>query len=657
MLYSKFLFRVLTVLFLFSKVGFSYSHKDFEKYKAKYPNQKGVILNHNQKVNISVDKKTGELEIFEMDYEELLYLTESAKFFTNKSIYTSDFFEDIIYIKVTVYDQSGKKWSLSQNDFKLVDSPPSSWVFHDDNKEMVFNLKKLGKGFRTEIEYQKKVKRPEFFDVFHFTSNFLTEKATLEIAYPETVDLTFYKQNLEKFSVVTEKENKKKMNKITWTIDQVSAYKEEEGSVNAKNYVPHLLAQINGYQHKNNYVNLIGSPKELHNFFQKLLLIRENQSGNEDLSGLYEIVDNITKGMDNETEKMDTIFRWVQDNIKYIALEDGINGYVPRACSQVVFNRYGDCKDMGNLLVEMLNYADVPGAHVAWVGTRDIPYLMSEIPTPLACNHVICVVDNPKGGYYYLDATQAHGGYTIPPSSIQEKELLVHNKLDDYVLYKVPAVEASQTYVKSKIVYYLDENDSIRGTGNDIYSGYERNDLTYYFSNLEPDGQEEYVRTLVLGNLNRYTLQEYRIVNLEDRKKDLEIMYDFSATDLFIKDNENLILNPTLFKPRITKYNKIDHSFPRFKDHHRTVNYEYEFKIPEGYFISKVPENVVFNHEFFEFSGIFKLEKGTFSVNMTYTYRLLEISSELYPEWNTFSNRINQATIQNIILQKRPENP
>lgn len=357
--------------------------------------------------------------------------------------------------------------------------------------------------------------------------------------------------------------------------------------------------------------------------------------------------------MTTDIDKIDTIFDWVQSNIKYIAFEDGINGYVPRPSNMVLTNRYGDCKDMGNLLVEMLTHAGVSGAHVAWVGTRDIPYLMSEIPSPLTCNHVICVVDRPGGGYYYLDATDSEGTFELPPSSIQSKELLIHEGLDKFVIHAVPMIVSDENFFKTHLKYRLDEDDSIRGTGVDFYHGYERTDLAYNLQNLNDDDLDEYVKDLALGGYNRYTLGEYSIENLKNKQEELILKYDFSVDNFLIKDKDELIVNPMLFKPRITKYNLEDHSLTRYKEYARKVMYLYEFEIPKGYSVKHLPEDVTLNHANFNFKGTFDVVNNVIVVSIEYDYQLLEIPTTLYEDWNEFSSVLTSFTIENIILQKK----
>lgn len=654
--------RTYAIIALFiSFTAHAYETEELPQYQEKYSEHQAVVLNHRQIISLEVDDQTGELVIYETDYEEVLYLKETTKYYTARSISTSEFFEDIMEIKVTVFDARGKKNKLKDDDFKIVDSPPSSWVFHDDDKEWEFDLGELGEGYRTVIVYKKRLKRPQFFDAFHFMSGYPVLASSVEIEYPNGTQMKYYDQNLDNYEVKKNRLEGGKNDRIkeSWKIENLEAYKTEDGSIDPKYSIPHLVAQIVSYPHNGENKRIIGTAEELHSFFQEFLLMSEEaeesrsngakEDGNKET---HELVDELIKNKETQLEKMDTIFSWVQANIKYIAFEDGINGYVPRSCREVMSNRYGDCKDMGNLLVEMLTYAGVENAYVAWVGTREIPYLMSEIPTPLACNHVICVVKKNDDDYYFLDATHAQGSYLRAPHNVQGKDLLIHKGLDQFELFKVEPEDAESNYLRSVVTYELD-GDSLRGSGTDHYGGYERERRTYYLKNTDDEDRYDYVKNITLAGFNRYTLHEFEIENLDKFQEDLIVHYHFAVDNLFLEYDGDFMLNPTLFKPRITQYNEEDHSMARYKRHHRTVDYSFQFKIPEDFELKHLPEDVSYEHELFSFLADFEVEGQWLKVQMKYQYHLLSIPTELYPEWKELSEAINTATIQNVVFRKK----
>ena len=90
-------------------------------------------------------------------------------------------------------------------------------------------------------------------------------------------------------------------------------------------------------------------------------------------SELKEKVAALTNGKKTDAEKIEAIFYWVQDNIRYIAFENGIMGFRPDAAQNVFRKKYGDCKGKANLLKEMLRLAGYD-ARLTWIGTSDLPY-------------------------------------------------------------------------------------------------------------------------------------------------------------------------------------------------------------------------------------------------------------------------------------------
>jgi hypothetical protein len=61
-------------------------------------------------------------------------------------------------------------------------------------------------------------------------------------------------------------------------------------------------------------------------------------------------------------DRMDAVGQFVQDNIRYVAIEVGVGGYQPHAAGDVFHNRYGDCKDKATLLSAMLSAVGVHSA-------------------------------------------------------------------------------------------------------------------------------------------------------------------------------------------------------------------------------------------------------------------------------------------------------
>ena len=94
---------------------------------------------------------------------------------------------------------------------------------------------------------------------------------------------------------------------------------------------------------------------------------------------------------------------YVQSNIRYLGIELGAGGYIPRAPDLVLSRRFGDCKDVTLLLVTILEALDIKAAPVL-VNTDDGYGLTAALPSIGAFDHVITTAWL-DGAQHYLDAT------------------------------------------------------------------------------------------------------------------------------------------------------------------------------------------------------------------------------------------------------------
>ncbi len=116
----------------------------------------------------------------------------------------------------------------------------------------------------------------------------------------------------------------------------------------------------------------------------------------------------ITQSAATPVDKMRTIARFLQQEVRYVAIELGIGGWQPHAAPEVFAHRYGDCKDKATLMAAMLeqigiqSYTVVINTHRGAVGPQTQAYLG-------AFNHVILAIKLPEGAEGpWLLATMQH---------------------------------------------------------------------------------------------------------------------------------------------------------------------------------------------------------------------------------------------------------
>ncbi|TMU55560.1 transglutaminase-like domain-containing protein [Flagellimonas algicola] len=133
-------------------------------------------------------------------------------------------------------------------------------------------------------------------------------------------------------------------------------------------------------------------------------------------------VDELTNGISNPRQIMETLYDYVRENYKYVAVEIGMGAFIPTHANDVYLNKEGDCKDLSNLLSEALNYKGIK-SNVALAATYS-HISDCDFPSLSSANHVVCLA------YFddetvILDPTDPIHIPDTPVQSIQNRSILI----------------------------------------------------------------------------------------------------------------------------------------------------------------------------------------------------------------------------------------
>ncbi|HWK07546.1 MAG TPA: DUF3857 domain-containing protein [Puia sp.] len=120
--------------------------------------------------------------------------------------------------------------------------------------------------------------------------------------------------------------------------------------------------------------------------------------------GLKKKVEEIRSASGNDEEKLALeSLRFVQDEVRYMGIEMGVNSHKPNDPDKIFAQRFGDCKDKTFLLCTILKSLGIEAAPV-FINTTDKQEIKNWLPTPLAFDHVT-VRARVGGKYYWFDPT------------------------------------------------------------------------------------------------------------------------------------------------------------------------------------------------------------------------------------------------------------
>jgi hypothetical protein len=637
------LFRILLVVFVcsISEIKAQYS-SDFYAYSKLYPEATRVRL--QQETVITIESNNDEIKITQEFLEEDLFLNESATYNSKNRLSFSSFFE-LGKIKASSYYYDRNKYietevtTFSEKD-ELNDS------FYDDTRTLNFIYPNLNKGSKSKLEYSQIIKNPRFLSPFYFGDYFPIVKNKVTIIVDNDITLNFKQFHVDENAIKFTKEEKRKNIIYTWEQENIHEYNYEAGTPNHKTFLPHIVPIIISYKSKKETKKILGDVSDLYNWYYSLV---ENVNIEPANAELVQLVEDITADKKTELEKVKAIYYWTQKNIKYIAFEYALGGFIPRESNDVFRKKYGDCKDNSSILFRMLAIAGIKG-NLTWIGTRSIPYTYQEVPTPVVDNHMILSYEN-NGKTYYLDATGRYIKFGLPTSFIQGKEALVsYGK--EFKIKNVPIVEAKENAIIDTTFLKI-ENDVVVGVSKTSISGYPKIDIFNALENANTETKLEqfYNSNFFKGN-NKFLIKTFTESNKYDYDKDFIVDYTFEIDDYSKKLGDEIYINLNLNK-----------DVSRFKtDKKRKTAIEYEYKkhfnyttklaIPAGYKVDYVPETVAFSNKFLNCSITYKLIDKELLYNQTITLNYLTLSLEEQKEVNKLIDKIEKNYKEILVLKK-----
>ena len=98
--------------------------------------------------------------------------------------------------------------------------------------------------------------------------------------------------------------------------------------------------------------------------------------------------------------------QWVQDDVRYLGFEEGVNGHRPRTPSVTLANGYGDCKDKSLLLQTVLSEMGIT-SYVTLVNTSTGDLLDQTLPAVTLFDHAIVMAEI-DGRNVFMDPTSTY---------------------------------------------------------------------------------------------------------------------------------------------------------------------------------------------------------------------------------------------------------
>jgi transglutaminase-like putative cysteine protease len=637
----------ITVMMMLTLTGVSYGQQGdvWQYFRDKFPDEPAVFVERSEVQNIMV--KGDSLEIFSDVKEDILHLKEQTDYLSGKRVYGSHFTQvDNLKARTLVWDRNRYK-EMDVTSFKK-NSDRDRGIFYDDSYYYSFNFPSVASRNRTQLEYRENIKDAKFISGFVFSSYLPQGKVTYVIKTSKDVEVHHQVLNDPLNQIRFRKSEKGGLVSYEWTVENLPALKNDDHSPSVRYFAPHVVCYVKSYQTKKGKVKVISGLDDLYQWYRSFVENLNKETSPE----LVAVVEKIKSESPTELDLVRNVFYWVQTNIQYIAFEQGMRGLIPHSGSYICEKRYGDCKDMANLIVNMLEIANVKAYHT-WIGTRDLPYRYSEVPTPLVDNHMIATYIAADGQYYFLDATSDYTPFGLPSSMIQGKEALIGIDAKRYEVKTVPVMAKEKNLLFDSVVVRID-NNQLTGTGHTSLTGYPKVFGGYDLDRAEAEDVKKSVTRLIGKGSNKFFLDDYKITGVEQRDQPTRVTYTFRIADYFQRIGDEIYINLNMNKDFYNTYIDVAARKSPKENEYQYIEYDdVEVAIPEGYIVDYLPPDVKHDGDILGYEMVYKALQGriTFHKKMYVNYLIMQPSE--FAQWNESVKKVSEAYRESIILKKK----
>ncbi|MES2862870.1 MAG: DUF3857 domain-containing protein [Bacteroidota bacterium] len=492
-------------------------------------------------------------------------------------------------LNVTIYNAFGDKTKqFSKSDFKDRSLFDDATIF-SDNRVLQFDYTPNSFPFILEYECESESINTAFLNSWSPISTLHETilESKLEIVKNPTCEVLVKVQKLDEFSI----EKTESSEKTIYIAKNILAVKPEAYADYSKEFPAVKMylkkASLEGFELNMNSWKEFG--KMYYDYFIK---------NNSTISQKTKLkLDNIISVNDSKIDKIKKIYKYVQDNTRYVSVQVGVGGWKPMEVSDVEKYGYGDCKALSNFTRSILKAYDIESYYTVIYG-GDKKSFDEEIIAKQS-NHVILTVPQNED-YIFLECTSQTNpfGYLSDFTS-NRNALIIKPEGAEIIHTTFYKTEDNIQITKSKIMVL--ENGSILGDA-EIKSKFTQYDNVAHLESKSPQNKTDYYKNH-FGHLNNLEVSNLKLTNNKEEFSFTE-NFSFKAQNYYEKGINSIVFPLNVlnrfanipYKYRNKKFSfEVDYGF--------TDTDEIEIVLPKNYKISQLPEKTILKEKFGEYES------------------------------------------------------
>lgn len=598
---------------------------------ADYPNLPAVIL---------LDE--GSLEVFDnLGYSTMTHrtvikiLTRSGFRFANITIpYASE--TEVTSIQARTIDPSGKITALDPKNIFDVNLYPE-FMIYSDVRAKIFTLPAVEVGCVIEYTFTKRFSSRNYWNAWAFQQEIPTRHSRFSLKIPAEWE---YRVQNYFIDIAPRKENPTSSNTqhYVWEARNIPEY-----------LIEPAMPPLSRIQQRIEFSPaFVKSWTDIGKWYWQLA----NERMEPDAT-LKNFTETLLAGAATEQEKLERIFNFVREKIRYVSVSIGIGSYQPHFAGEIFKNRYGDCKDMTTLIVALARAAGISVAPVlisTWYNGEVDTLLVSQAQF----NHAIAVAHLADKSSIWLDATDKHTPFGDLPWYDQNQLALVV-QADTAVFARTPVQPATANQIRRDWDLSLSSAGHLSGLVKMQFTGAPAATQRRALELLHPKINEQLLATELVEVCPGAQLDSLKILHLAESQLPLQIQLYFKAPHFTSVTEGGMVVPAAFFGqtdystifPGASRNHPIEIRFPE-----RRLDFISLKLAPELEMVTK-PRNQFVQTDFGEYELHYSTGT-TLEIFRRFQTKSREIFPPDYPGWKAFLDQVSRSDRTPVFFKIRP---
>ena len=322
-------------------------------------------------------------------------------------------------------------------------------------------------------------------------------------------------------------------------------------------------------------------------------------------------------------EKISSLYKFMQDNTRYISIQLGIGGWQPFPASDVATKRYGDCKALTNYMYSILQEVGINSYYTLVRAGKYDKFINTDFPSQ-QFNHVILCTPLQQDTVWLECTSQILQAGYLGDFTCDRPALLVDE--NGGKLIHTPIYSMNDNLQVRNIVGKLDDKGNLQINTKAVYHGLQQDDYHDLIKELSKEKLKDVLNELL--SLSMYDIVDFEYKELNTRIPSIQENLNITANGYATVTGKRMFIQPNIMSKTNRKL-----SFDSTRKYNVVLDNEYididsvEVEIPIGYAVESLPSNVNITSKFGKFTTTTKVEN-----NKLFYLRRVEQSSGKFPK-------------------------